>query len=441
MTFRNRIVGADRTSARGLPVRAYLSLTLVGGILVSCMESRASLPAVAAQPVSALEQERMAYCADPPWTVEELRAVERRAAASASERGSTKGSLDGGGLGSMCSLKTSCSQLHREWLRARDDADVAALRRTDEEIWRRFDKLDCGASPFGERWDRALYQRVWLGLEALQSREDAAERLQALRREEASALRRFDEALARATEAALDQAAGTLGFTERRLGLRAFLEHVRDTGLPLGDARKVLIHLSNEDDALRVVQVLGSTALVADEDLRIFVDADKARLYEGSPVSALGASSYQVVGTRSYDSLSGKRQAFVLSRVEELSAGLAPLLAVAAALSRDGFVAFAEYSNGALAECSVIQVEAFEKIVQNLGATGFSPDTRRSTSRLILEGSCAQTFSRRADASCTSPRGASITVYPRPTTFQGIDEADCEGMGGAWRPASTSNVP
>ncbi|MEK6807364.1 MAG: hypothetical protein AABY95_12055 [Pseudomonadota bacterium] len=100
--------------------------------------------------------------------------------------------------------------------------------------------------------------------------------------------------------------------------LPALLESAIDDAIPIATLRQIAVQQHWHDSYFIASQILSPhEALFYDEsrDVRIFVKTHGATVYEGTPLSALGAAFWRIVGVKSYSTVLGApAQAFIIEK-------------------------------------------------------------------------------------------------------------------------------
>lgn len=224
-------------------------------------------------------------------------------------------------------------------------------------------------------------------------------------------------------EIALASEARRLGFDQVKWSVSETVDETIREARPISELRRTLL-IAAGDKSLTVSQVLGKgKALVLNSDgsVAYLVKAPAAQLYEGTPIDQI-SPAWRVLGTTSYTSFRGVKQAFLLEpqpaidvEAQEWALAMAPLVRA------DGSVSVVNMVNDVLRECT--DAASLDRIEQ-------SP---RHTHLIGLRRPCAEAFTRPPATTCTVPGKAKVFGY----ALQ-LPEQECTKAGGAW---STTIAP
>jgi len=289
-----------------------------------------------------------------------------------------------------------------------------------------YERFRC-SQEFGTKWPRDRYQRIWSALQVQEA--DRAHIEQGREVREA-----FERALAEQQDAALQRAAKKRGFSSARVGLGFLLSDVRSAAWPEKQMQSVAVLLGSYDN-FKVQQVVGSLALVTNDVFWILLPVKPGRTYEGSTLEALGDQTFQVTGTRTYQSLLGPRQAFVMKPIPELVVEPGAAFAAVQAFATEGHLALAEYADGRPTQCLDLEAKALtSELALRIEVAA---ETKKPVAAL---GSCA-TFTRPPFTRCTLPGGrGSFSTYADSSDHGAAEESSCKGQGGAWQRLADSSA-
>ena len=339
---------------------------------------------------SQLAEDKATFCNNPPWQDKDLQRAEEEASQPPSPRSSPSDAY------------VQFAQWH--------------------ESWREFDEKSCDTE---DKWQRRRFNTIWEALQTQERGRPAAQHAFAIQTEEREMYTEFQATVDVERERLRIESAKKLGLRDVQVGLEDFLKKVQAEGIPMAVAKKTAIRLSEADDVFKVLQVLGGTALVTHGDLRVFVTPkSKDRIYENTPLRALGALTYKVAGVRSYQSLTGPQQAFVLQPVPDLEpSDQAVLNSLLSSYTRKPWVSFAQFTDGTLVECTDILMEKITSVFAKA----------RAENVVLLKNPCKEQFVRSPIATCTVETKLSWRLFSKDTRLQVLTPQDCVALGGEWR--------